>query len=125
MSVELNHIIVPAHDKRASAEFLAGILGVPVGTPWGPFVPLELANRVTLDYMDAAEFHAQHCAFLVSDAEFDQAFGRIRAEQITFYADPHLNRPGETNERDGSRGLYFVDPAGHLMEIMTPPAGSG
>jgi catechol 2,3-dioxygenase-like lactoylglutathione lyase family enzyme len=121
MSVELNHIIVPARDKHASATFLAGILGLPVGKQWGPFVPVEVANGVTLDYADAADFSRQHCAFLVSEEEFDAAYQRIREGGVAYYADPHHRRPGEINHLYGGRGVYFKDPDGHNMEIITQP----
>jgi catechol 2,3-dioxygenase-like lactoylglutathione lyase family enzyme len=119
MSVELNHIIIPAKDKRASAEFLAGILGLPVGGESGPFTPVQLANGVTLDFMDGAGFHAQHCAFLVSEQEFDASFARIKDAGIDYWADPYHQQPGQINHHHGGRGVYFDDPSGHNMEILT------
>ncbi|MEV7320812.1 VOC family protein [Streptomyces sp. NPDC093970] len=126
MSVELNHTIVHARDNRESAEFLAHVLGLEVGTEWGPFVPVATGNGVTLDFaaVPVESIVAQHYAFLVSDEEFDAAFGRIRRAGITYYADPRLQRPGEMNHLHGGRGLYFMDPAGHGMEIITRPYGS-
>jgi catechol 2,3-dioxygenase-like lactoylglutathione lyase family enzyme len=120
MSIELNHTIVPARDKKVSAEFLAGILGVPVAPETGPFLPIVLDNGVTLDYMDrSANVSRNHYAFLVGDEEFDAAFARIRAAGLTYWADPDHHRPGEVNTRWGGRGLYFLDPDGHNMEILT------
>ncbi|WP_166026855.1 VOC family protein [Streptomyces chilikensis] len=126
MSVELNHTIIHARDSRESAEFLARILGLEVGTEWGPFVPVATGNRVTLDFaaVPAESIVTQHYAFLVSDEEFDAAFARIQQAGITYYADPHLKQPGEINHHHGGRGLYFMDPAGHGMEIITRPYGS-
>ncbi|MDL4776505.1 MULTISPECIES: VOC family protein [Thermomonosporaceae] len=125
MSVELNHTIVHSLDNRESAEFLAGILGLEAGPEWGPFVPLSLANGVTLDFatVPAESIVTQHYAFLISEAEFDAAFERIRSAGLTYYADPHRKHPGEINRNDGGRGLYFMDPAGHGMEIITVPYG--
>ena len=123
MPIELNHLIIPARDKHASAAFLAGILGLPVGQPWGPFIPVRLANRVTLDYADAGAFHRHHCAFLVSDEEFDAAFGRIRESGISYWADPAHTKPGQINHLYGGRGVYFEDPNGHNMELITQPYG--
>jgi catechol 2,3-dioxygenase-like lactoylglutathione lyase family enzyme len=119
MSIELNHTIVWARDKSASAEFLGGILGVPVGRQNGPFVPIELSNGVTLDYADATEVASQHYAFLVSDADFDAAFERVRAAGITYYADPVHQQVGRLNSYGGGRGFYFDDPDGHNMELLT------
>ena len=121
MSIELNHTIVPAHDQQASAQFLADILGVPVDPPTSHFTAITLANRVTLDYDQSDEVEAHHYAFLVSDEDFAAAFARIREGEIAYYADPACRQAGRVYERGGgSRGVYFRDPNGHLMEILTP-----
>ena len=124
MAIELNHTIVPAHDPKASAQFLAGILGLQVGQPVAHFTPVTLANRVTLDYDHSDEVERHHYAFAVSDEEFEAAFGRIRDAGITYYADPGCTRAGEVyHGKSGNRGTYFRDPNGHLMEILTPVPG--
>ncbi|MEJ8670854.1 MULTISPECIES: VOC family protein [unclassified Streptomyces] len=126
MTVQLNHTIVAAHDKKASARFLADILGLEVSPQYGPFIPVEIPNGVTLDYLDSpGTITAQHYAFLVSEDEFDTIFGRIREAGLTFWADPYHRRPGEINHNDGGRGAYFDDPNGHNLEILTRPYGSG
>ena len=119
MSIELNHTIVGATDKHMSARFLAGILGLTVGADNGPFAPVPLANGVTLDYMDSAHVAPQHYAFLVSEEEFDAAFARIRDAGLAYFADPGFQRLGEINTRWGGRGVYFRDPDGHSMEMLT------
>ena len=123
MAIELNHIIVPAKDKKASAEFLANILGLRAGEQWGPFVPVVVSNGVTLDYMDSDEFTWQHCAFLVTEEEFDAAFERIKQAGLTYWADPNHTKVNEINHDWGGRGVYFDDPNGHHMEILTQPYG--
>jgi catechol 2,3-dioxygenase-like lactoylglutathione lyase family enzyme len=127
MAVELNHTIVAARSREESAGFLAGILGLEVGPPFGRFLPVETANGVTLDFADSDDEHipAQHYAFLITEKEFDGCLERIGAAGVTFYPDPRLSQPGELNRRDGGRGLYFRDPTGHVMEILTRPYGSG
>ncbi|MEU6017652.1 VOC family protein [Streptomyces sp. NPDC047515] len=126
MSVELNHTIIHARDNRESAEFLADILGLQVGAEWGPFIPVATANGVTLDFaaIPEASIVMQHYAFLVSEPEFDTAYARIKKLGITYYADPHQKHPGEINHNHGGRGIYFLDPVGHAMEIITRPYGS-
>jgi catechol 2,3-dioxygenase-like lactoylglutathione lyase family enzyme len=120
MTVELNHTIIWASDKAVSARFLAGILGVSVGGPTGPFLPIELSNRVTLDFADSPDaIRAQHYAFLIGEAEFDAAFDRIQSEGLDYWADPEHQRKGELNYRLGGRGCYFDDPDGHAMELLT------
>lgn len=120
MTVTLDHTIVPAHDREAAARFLAAILGVPVGAETPPFLPIRLANGVTLDYMRVpGEIPAGHYAFAVDDATFDAAHARLVDAGVTHFADPMNTRPGEIY-RDGTvRGLYFRDPTGHSMEILT------
>jgi catechol 2,3-dioxygenase-like lactoylglutathione lyase family enzyme len=126
MAIELNHTIVHTRDKRAAATFLSDILGLPAPVAFGPFLGVETANGVTLDYLDTDEaILAEHYAFLVAEAEFDQIFERIRARGLAYWADPHRTRRGQINTRDGGRGLYFEEPSGHLLEILTRPYGSG
>lgn len=127
MSVELNHTIVAARDKQTSAEFLATILGLEVGRPYGPFLPVTTRNAVSLDFMDTArdEIVPQHYAFLVSEEEFDTIFARIERSHIPYFADPGRTQDGQINHRDGGRGFYFEDPNGHILEILTRPYGSG
>jgi catechol 2,3-dioxygenase-like lactoylglutathione lyase family enzyme len=126
MAIQLNHTIVSCRDKEASAGYLADILGLPPGRPFGPFLVVEMSNGVSLDYRETAgEIASQHYAFLVDDAEFDPIFDRIRARGVEFWADPGRSRPGTINHRDGGRGVYFPDPDGHMLEILTRPYGSG
>jgi catechol 2,3-dioxygenase-like lactoylglutathione lyase family enzyme len=127
MAVQLNHTIVASRDKAAAAEFVAGMLGLKVGAPFGPFLPVETANGVTLDFMDAGSkpIAPQHYAFLVSEEEFDAIFARIQQAGIPYYADPAHQEEGEINHLDGGRGTYFDDPNGHRLEIITRPYGSG
>ena len=126
MAVQLNHTIVAAGDKHASARFLANILGLAVGPPFGPFIPVETSNGVTLDFMTAGpDIAPQHYAFLVTEDEFDAIFARIRAAGLEYYADPGHRQAGRINRNDGGRGVYFADPNGHNMEVITRPYGSG
>ena len=125
MPVQLNHTIVAARDKRTSASFLADVLGLVPPTSFGPFAVVELDNGVSLDFMDDAEIHPRHYAFLVTEEEFDEIFGRIRARGLGFWADPFERRPGEINTNDGGRGLYWQGPDGHWLEIITVPYGGG
>ena len=119
MSVELNHTIVCVTDREKSAEFLAGILGLEVGPVTGPFVPIRLANGVTLDYLRVERVAGQHYAFLVGEDDFDAAMARIEAAGMTYWADPFHARAGEINHLNGGRGVYFADPDGHNLELLT------
>ena len=126
MPAQLNHTIVASRDKRESAMFLSEVLGLPAPEPYGPFLVVEAANGVSLDFADHdGDIPSQHYAFLVSEDEFDEIFGRIRERGLTYYADPGARRPGEINTHDGGRGVYWSDPSGHWLEIITRPYGSG
>jgi len=123
MAVELNHTVVYARDKRVSAAFLAEVLGLEVGAPFGPFLPVDTGNGVTLDFYDVGDLPLtpHHYAFLVPDEEFDTMIGRLERLGVTYYADPHHTEPGRINHLFGGRGAYFDDPDGHNMEIITRP----
>ena len=128
MSVSLNHTIVWCRDKRASAGFLTDLHGLQEARSWGPFMVVEMANRLSLDFHDfydpAGEIASQHYAFLVEEDEFEDIFGRLQAGGQDYWADPALVRRGEINHNDGGRGVYFKDPDGHLFEVITRPYGS-
>lgn len=125
MSVELNHTIVHTRDNRESAEFFANLLGLEITAEWGPFIAVSLSNGVTLDFatLPADSITPQHYAFLVSEKEFDAAYAQISRRGIEHYADPYRKHPGTINHNDGGRGVYFMDPAGHAMELITVPYG--
>ncbi|MFJ7263023.1 VOC family protein [Streptomyces globosus] len=125
MSVRFNHTIVHSRDNRESAAFFADLLGLDITGEWGPFVAVGLADGVTLDFASVPEgaITPQHYAFLVSEDEFDAAYAKIRERGIEHYADPQRRLPGRINHNDGGRGVYFMDPAGHAMELITVPYG--
>lgn len=126
MTVRLNHTIIRTRDKRESAAFLTEILGLPAATSYGPFLVVQLDNDVSLDFADDhGEPHSQHYAFLVEESDFDDIFGRIQERGLPYWADPFRRRPAEFNTNDGGRGVYWEDPNGHLLEIITRPYGSG
>ncbi len=126
MGIELNHTIVHASDRDATATFLADILGLPEAQEYGPFRVVELANGVSLDVVqDSGSFRPQHYAFLVGEDEFDAILGRIRDRGLPYWADPFHRQEGRINHNDGGSGVYWEDPDGHNLEIITVPYGGG
>ncbi|MCO1659619.1 VOC family protein [Pseudonocardia humida] len=116
----LDHTIVWATDRARSAEFLAHVLGVRVGAPTEPFLPVRLGNGVTLDFAEGRDApDTQHYAFRVSEEQFDAALARVTAAGLTYWADPFRREPGRTNRMNGGRGFYVADPDGHMMELLT------
>lgn len=126
MAIDFNHTILWARDSKASAKFLAEMLGLPPPRHWGPFQMVTTENGANLDYANAdGEIKPQHYAFLVGESEFDEIFRRIRERNLPYWADPGRVQQGEINHHDGGRGVYFEDPNGHLLEIITRQYGSG
>ena len=126
MSIELNHTIVHARDPLASATYLAEVLRRTTPVKFVPFWDVELDNHVNLAYILADEhLTIEHYAFLVSEEEFDRIFERIQARGLPYWADPAHKQPGRINHHDGGRGVYWNDPNGHHLEIITRPYGSG
>lgn len=126
MAIDFNHTIVSARNSESSAKFLAEMLGLSAPKKWGPFQMVTTENGANIDFRDAnGEIKAQHYAFLVSEPEFDEIFGRIRERSLPYWADPAKRQSGEINDHDGGRGVYFEDPDGHLLEVITRPYGSG
>lgn len=126
MTVQLNHTIVQCRDKQRSATFLTEILGLAEPVSFGPFLVVEVDNGASLDFDETDdEIARQHYAFLIGEEDFDEIFGRIHERGLEYWADPFKSRPGEINRNDGGRGVYFDDPDGHLLEVITRPYGSG
>ena len=121
MPITLNHTIVPSHDKEGSARFFARIFGVDYNGLVGHFAQVHVNPDLAFDWDTRSSFESHHYAFLVSDQEFDEIFGRLKTDGVTYGSGPNQPANGEINTRRGGRGLYFADPDGHLLEIMTRP----
>ena len=120
MSVELNHTIIPAHDKEESARFYVRMFGFEYDGPLGHFAPVRIPSQsLTLDFDNSDSFKPRHFAFKVSEAEFDTIFGRVKEEGLTYGSGPFSSEDMEINHWNGGRGVYFRDPNGHLLELLT------
>ncbi len=119
MAIVLNHTIVPARDKAASAEFFARVFGLSYRGPHSHFAPVQVNDGLTLDFDEREAFEPHHYAFMVSEAEFDAICGRVKEEGIAYGSGPRSRTDGEINHRHGGRGVYFDDPNGHVLEILT------
>jgi catechol 2,3-dioxygenase-like lactoylglutathione lyase family enzyme len=122
MSIELNHTIVWCSDQQTSSAFMARMLGRPEPTSFYHFMVVALDNGVSLDFMEkSGPVSSQHYAFLIGEDDFDAVLGRIHADGIEHWADPARSKPGEINHNSGGRGVYFRDPDGHMLEVITRP----
>lgn len=128
MAITFNHTIVAARNRRESADYFTETFGLAPALEFGPFLAVALNGGVSLDFAQAnagQHIHPQHYAFLVDEDEFDAIYGRILQRGQQHWADPQRSRPDEINHHDGGRGVYFQDPSGHYLEIITRPYGSG
>ena len=121
MTITLNHTIVPARDKQAAAEFFARLFGLHVEGEHGHFAPVRVNDTLTLLFDEDSSFESHHFAFHVSDAEFDQIFQRVRDAKLAYGSGPWGLEDGKLNDWNGGRGVYFRDPNGHVLELMTVP----
>ncbi len=119
MTIELDHTIVPAHDKIESAKFLARIFGLSYDGEVGHFAPVRVNDSLTLDFNNSSEFQWHHYAFKVSEEEFDQIFGRIEEAGIPYGSGPRALEDMSINHRGGGRGVYFRDLNDHILELLT------
>ena len=126
MSIRFNHTIIAARDRHVSAAFFTHLFGLPEPTAWGPFVSVSLDEGVVLQFAEPGinDIQMQHYAFLVDDRSFDEIYARLLQGGIEHWADPQKTQPGRINTNHGGRGVYFHDPAGHGLEILTRPYGS-
>lgn len=119
--MDLDHLIVPSRDRRAAAERLATLLGVPwAESGVGPFCPVYVSERLTLDF-DQAEgaFPVQHYAFRMSDAEFDALVARLARHGVPYRSTPHGPTDRQVNTQHGGRIVYWSEPDGHVWEALT------
>jgi catechol 2,3-dioxygenase-like lactoylglutathione lyase family enzyme len=119
MPITLDHTIVPARDKEASARFFAEIFGLEYKGPMSHFAPVQINEQLTLDFDDAEQFERHHYAFKVSEPEFDGIFARVRGRGLIYGSGPRSAEDMAINRRRGGRGFYFRDPNGHLLEVLT------
>ena len=119
MAITLNHTIVPAHDKHASAKFFADIMGLKVEPSAGHFVPVKITDSLPFDFDNSTNFESHHYAFRVSDDDLEVILARVNAAGIDYFADPGHRRAGELNTYNNGRGFYFSDPNGHNLEVGT------
>lgn len=121
MAIHLDHLIVPSHNRAASAKLLADLLGVPWSeTGVGPFCPVYVNDGLTLDFDETTEpFPVMHYCFRVSQDEFDAILNRIAAAGVEYRSTPHGAADRQVNTQHGGRVVYWSEPDGHVWEILT------
>ena len=119
MAIVLDHTIVPSRDKETGARFFARIFGLTYDGPMGHFAPVKVNDGLTLDFDDREGFESHHYAFHVSEEDFNAIFGRVKGEGISYGSGPFSQEDMDINHRKGGRGVYFKDPDGHVLELLT------
>lgn len=122
MTVHLDHLIVPATDRVASARLLGTLLGV----PWagqgavGPFSPVYVDPGLTIDFDQwEGPVPKQHYCFRVDEATFDAILGRVRQAGLAYRSLPHGPDDFAVNAGFGGRFFYWSEPDGHVWEVLT------
>ena len=119
MPILLDHTIVPAKDKLASAKFFAEIFGLKVKPGDGYFAQVQVNDSLTFDFADEPEPKSHHYAFHISEAEFEEIYERVKSKGLPYGSGPYNHTDGKIYTRRGGRGFYFEDPNRHLLEVMT------
>lgn len=120
MTIELNHTIVPSHDKDRAAQFIAALLGLANEGHFAHFAIVRVNERLTLDFDDGDRFEPHHYAFKISESQFDEIFARAQEQRVTYGSGPGALDNMQVNHRRGGRGFYFRDPIdGHVWEVLT------
>lgn len=122
MSIELDHTMVSARDRRAAAELLAYVLDVPWSeTGVGPFCPVFVSDGLTLDFdqVERGELPIQHFCFRVGEADFDAIVARLERRGIAYRSSPHGPVDMRVNTEHGGRIVYWGEPDGHVWEVLT------
>ncbi len=55
----------------------------------------------------------------MSEDEFDEIFDKIKKRGLVYGSGPGTSEDMDINHWDGGRGVYFRDPSGHLLELLT------
>jgi len=122
LTIQINHAIVAAYDRQASAAFFAEVFGLAQPTEWGPFSTVLLGDGVHLHFAEppgVTDIQFQHYAFKVDDSQFDEIYTRVHDLSLEHWADPQMRQPNQINTNHGGRGVYFRDAAGHFLEVLT------
>ena len=119
MPMSLNHTIVPARDKEASAKFFADIFGLEYAGVAGHFAPVKVNETLTMDFDNRDTFESHHYAFRVEESDFDGILARVQAAGLPYGSGPSSKSDMQINHRRGGRGFYFPDPSGHSLEVLT------
>jgi catechol 2,3-dioxygenase-like lactoylglutathione lyase family enzyme len=121
MAIVLDHTIVPARDKEASARFFAEMFGLDYTGTSGHFAPVYVNDSLTFDFDNRETFESHHYAFCIGNEEFDAILARVKGAGRKWGSGPRSHEDGQINTRRGGRGFYFADLDGHLLEVMTTP----
>lgn len=120
MAIVLDHTVLPARDHEGSARFFAEVMGLKYEGPDRHFAPVRVNSALTLDFIRSEQpIDGHHLAFRVDDAEFEGILRRLQEKGIPYGDDPRTPDNLKTSHPLAAQGLYFVDPNGHLFEVMT------
>ena len=124
MSAIFNHTIIAAADPAESAQFYVDVLEAEHTRSWGVFSNIMLDEGVMLQFATPPptfDIQPVHMAVLCTDDHFDRAVALLDERGADYWADPQRTHLHETNTEHNGRGVYFLDPSGMYLELITKP----
>ena len=123
-TIEFNHLIILAKEKKKTADFITRLLDLPEAIPADSAVPnfflcIQFDNDVLILITELKEHSVGHYAFKVTNDHFDKIIEKLKIKKQDFWADPRMQRPLECYEEQGNKGFYIVEPSGHGLEVLT------
>lgn len=124
MSAGLDHTIVAVRDRTEAIEFYTRVLGFEHAGSTGHFEVIKINDGLSLDLVSSSDPESRHFAFSMDKARFDEVFQKIRESGMSYGDGPsrrdNMQGPGRsTGTRGRTHSVYFDDPSGHVLEIIT------
>jgi extradiol dioxygenase family protein len=119
MKVLLDHMSVPVHDRASTAQFYASVFGVSTDGPRSRSGWVALSDGLSLILEEGEVPGPRHYAFRVEMTDFRTTVERVRDLGIPF-GTSSASMDGQIKSRpDRSHSIYFHDPNGHSLELIT------
>ena len=124
MVVFLDHTILEVTDLAESVAFYRDVVGLESRGRSGSFEVMLITPDLGLDLWEKPKPASRHLAFGMDRAGFEATFDRIRTSGTPYGDGPSrptsMRGPGRSTGVHGDTdSVYFHDPSGHLLEILT------
>ncbi|MFQ5967422.1 MAG: VOC family protein [Acidimicrobiia bacterium] len=124
MSQDLDHTIVYVQDLGETIAFYTDVMGFDYDGRLGSFEVVRVNEHLTLDLEQRDEVSSMHYAFVFDRQAFADAFTRLQDTGMPYGDGPgrwdNMQGPGPSTGAQGvTQSVYFKDPSGHLVEMIT------